>query len=226
MKSNDRQRAVAASLPVFFGYVFLGTAFGVTLAQAGFGPLWALACSAFVYGGSLQFVMVPMMAGSTPLLTVMLTAFMVQARHLFYGISYIARFRRMGRLCPYMVFSLTDETYSVFCSLPEGESDGLLFRIALYDHLYWIAGSVLGAVLGTALPLDFTGIDFSMTALFVVICVEKGLDRKSRPALALGVGISMLMLFLLGPDRFLAPALAATAALLVLTRPVKGGAEG
>ena len=170
--------------------------------------------------------MVPMMAGSTPLLTVMLTAFMVQARHLFYGISYIARFRRMGRLCPYMVFSLTDETYSVFCSLPEGESDGLLFRIALYDHLYWIAGSVLGAVLGTALPLDFTGIDFSMTALFVVICVEKGLDRKSRPALALGVGISMLMLFLLGPDRFLAPALAATAALLVLTRPVKGGAEG
>ena len=223
MKRGERQRALTASLPVFCGYVFLGTAFGATLAQAGFGPLWAFACSAFVYGGSLQFVMVPMMAGGASLVTVALTALMVQARHLFYGISYIERFSRMGPVRPYMIFSLTDETYSVFCSLPEGESDGMLFRVSLYDQLYWVGGTMIGSVLATALPLDLTGIDFAMTALFIVICAEKAMERRNRPALALGALISLAMLFLLGPDRFLAPALAVTAAVLTLTSPVKEG---
>ena len=99
----------------------------------------------------------------------------------------------------------------------------MLFRVSLYDQLYWVGGTMIGSVLATALPLDLTGIDFSMTALFIVICAEKAMERRNRPALALGALISLAMLFLLGPDRFLAPALAVTAAVLTLTSPVKEG---
>lgn len=199
------------------GYVFLGTAFGATLAQAGFGPAWALMISTLVYAGSLQFVMVPLMAAGASLLTVALTAVMVNARHLFYGVSFIDRFRRMGRLRPYMIFSLTDETYSVYCSIQGEESDGVMLRVALYDQLYWIAGSLLGSVLAQQLPFDLTGIDFSMTALFIVICVERAMNRDDRLPLATGGVCALVSLLVLGPERFLLPALLATAALLTVT---------
>ena len=191
------------------------------LAQAGFGPAWALAASTLVYAGSLQFVMVPLMAAGTSLVTVALTALMVNARHLFYGLSYIERFSRMGGLRPYMVFSLTDETYSVFCGMPGEESDGVMVRVALYDQLYWIAGSVVGALLVSSLPVDLTGIDFSMTALFIVICVERARERSSRAAMAVGAACALVSLALLGPERFLAPALAATALALTAADVVR-----
>ena len=212
---HERMRAAKLTLPVMCGYLFLGTAFGATLAQAGFGPAWALMMSGLVYAGSMQFVMVPLMASGAALGTVALTALMVNASHLFYGVSYIERFRRMGRLRPYMIFSLTDETYSVFCGLPGEESDGVMLRVALYDQLYWIAGSLAGAVLAQQLPFDLTGIDYSMTALFIVICVERAMNRADRLPMAIGGACAALCLLLLGPDRFLAPALAATAVLLV-----------
>ena len=138
--NGERLRALRYTLPVLCGYLFLGTAFGATLAQAGYGPAWALLMSTLIYAGSMQFVMVPLMAAGASLVTVALTALMVNARHLFYGVSFIDRFARMGRLRPYMIFSLTDETYSVFCSMPGGETDGVLLRVSLYDQLYWIAG--------------------------------------------------------------------------------------
>ena len=220
-RNNDRLRALRLTLPVMCGYLFLGTAFGAVLAQAGFGPAWALAASTLVYAGSLQFVMVPLMAAGTSLVTVALTALMVNARHLFYGLSYIERFSRMGGLQPYMVFSLTDETYSVFCGMPGEESDGVMVRVALYDQLYWIAGSVVGAVLASSLPVDLTGIDFSMTALFIVICVERARECSSRAAMAVGAACALVSLALLGPERFLAPALAATALALTAADVVR-----
>ena len=212
---HERMRAAKLTLPVMCGYLFLGTAFGATLAQAGFGPAWALMMSGLVYAGSMQFVMVPLMASGAALTTVALTALMVNARHLFYGVSYIERFQRMGRLRPYMIFSLTDETYSVFCGLQGEESDGVMLRVALYDQLYWIAGSIAGAVLAQQLPFDLTGIDYSMTALFIVICVERAMNRADRLPMVIGGACAVVCLMLLGPDRFLAPALAATAVLLM-----------
>ena len=160
-------------------------------------------------------MMVPLMAAGTSLIAVALTALMVNARHLFYGLSYIERFSRMGRLRPYMVFSLTDETYSVFCGMPGEESDGVMVRVALYDQIYWVTGSIAGALLASSLPVDLTGIDFSMTALFIVICVERAREHGSRLAMAVGAACALVSLALLGPERFLAPALAVTA--LVLT---------
>ena len=221
-KRHERMRAARLTLPVMCGYLFLGTAFGATLAQAGFGPAWALMMSGLVYAGSMQFVMVPLMASGAALTTVALTVLMVNARHLFYGVSYIERFRRMGKLRPYMVFSLTDETYSVFCGLPGEESDGVMLRVALYDQLYWIAGSIAGAVLAQQLPFDLTGIDYSMTALFIVICVERAMNRADRLPMATGGACALVCLLLLGPDRFLAPALAATAVLLLGMNAARG----
>ena len=216
-KMNMRMRAVKLTVPVMCGYLFLGTAFGATLAQAGFGPAWALMMSGLVYAGSLQFVMVPLMAAGAGLVTVALTALMVNARHLFYGVSYIERFGRMSALVkPYMIFSLTDETYSVFCSLPESEHDGVMLRVALYDHLYWVTGSMIGSILASQLPFDLTGIDYSMTALFIVICVERAMNRADRLPMAIGAVCSVVSLMLLGPDAFLAPALGVTAALLTM----------
>jgi len=150
---------------------------------------------------------------------------MVNARHLFYGVSYIERFRRMGRLRPYMIYSLTDETYSVFCGLPGEESDGVMLRIALYDHLYWVTGSVVGGLLAQQLPFDLTGIDYSMTALFIVICLERALNQADRLPVAIGGTCAVVCLLALGPDNFLAPALALTAALLMLIKSAAGRKE-
>lgn len=216
-------KALKLTIPVMCGYLFLGTAFGATLAQVGFGPVWALMMSGLVYAGSLQFVMVPLMASGAALGTVALTALMVNARHLFYGVSYIERFRRMGWRRPYMIFSLTDETYSVFCGLEGEESDGVMLRVALYDQLYWVTGSVVGALLAQQLPFDLTGIDFSMTALFIVICLERALNKADRLPVVVGGACALVCLLLLGPDAFLAPALAATALLLMVLDAARRG---
>ena len=222
-----RMKALRLTIPVMCGYLFLGVAFGATLAQAGYGALWALMISGLVYAGSLQFVMVPFLVSGASLVTVFLTALMVNARHIFYGVSFIDRFARMGSWRPYMVFSLTDETYSVFCGLKGEESDGVMLRVAAYDHLYWIAGSVVGALLAQGLPFDLTGIDFAMTALFIVICVERVMNRADRLPAVIGAVCAVICLILLGPDRFLAPALLLCAAILLALSQVKcGGKEG
>ncbi len=216
---KERLKALRLTIPVMCGYLFLGVAFGATLAQAGFGAPWALMISGLVYAGSLQFVMVPFLVSGASLAAVFLTALMVNARHIFYGVSFIDRFRRMGKLRPYMIFSLTDETYSVFCSFPGEESDGVMLRVAAYDHLYWVTGSVCGALLAQGLPYDLTGIDFAMTALFIVICLERVMNKADRLPAMIGGACAAICLLLLGPDRFLAPALLLCAAiLLAMTR--------
>lgn len=226
METNWRQTARFAfrqSLGVLFGYVFLGTAFGILLRQAGFGALWSLAFSGLVYAGSLQFVLAGFLAAPTALPTVALMSLFINARHLFYGLSFIERFRSMGKKRPYMIFSLTDETYSVLCGMdevPAGvDKNGAMFLVALLDQLYWVAGSLLGTFAG-GLPLDFTGIDFSMTALFLVIFLEQWRGAKSHLPALLGLGCGAAFLLALGPDHFLPPALCATVALLLLARPV------
>ena len=226
METNWRQTARFAfrqSLGVLFGYVFLGTAFGILLRQAGFGALWSLAFSGLVYAGSLQFVLAGFLAAPTALPTVALMSLFINARHLFYGLSFVERFRSMGKKRPYMIFSLTDETYSVLCGMdevPAGvDKNGAMFLVALLDQLYWVAGSLLGTFAG-GLPLDFTGIDFSMTALFLVIFLEQWRGAKSHLPALLGLCCAGVFLLALGPDNFLLPSLAVTAAVLLLARPV------
>ena len=181
--------ALRQTAPVLCGYLFLGLAFGLLLQQAGYGWPWALLISGIVYAGSMQFVLVGLLGGGfASLASVALTTLSVNSRHLFYGLSFLDTFRQMGRAKPYMIFSLSDETYSLQCSvqIPEQlNANRVRLWISALDQGYWVAGSVTGAALGSVLPFDLTGIDFAMTALFVVIFVDQWRAAKSHlPAVA------------------------------------------
>lgn len=219
---RELRYAFRQTVPVLCGYLFLGLAFGLLLQQAGYGWPWAVLTSVIVYAGSMQFVLVGLLGGGfASLLSVALTTLSVNSRHLFYGLSFLETFRKMGRAKPYMIFSLTDETYSLLCSLQppkELDTDRVRLYIALLDHAYWVAGSAAGAILGSVLPFDLTGIDFAMTALFVVIFVDQWRGAKSRLPAVAGLGFGLLWLVVLGPDRFLLPALVCTVLVLLLCR--------
>ena len=219
---RELRYAFRQTVPVLCGYLFLGLAFGLLLQQAGYGWPWAVLTSVIVYAGSMQFVLVGLLGGGfASLLSVALTTLSVNSRHLFYGLSFLETFRKMGRAKPYMIFSLTDETYSLLCSLQppkELDADRVRLYIALLDHAYWVAGSAAGAILGSVLPFDLTGIDFAMTALFVVIFVDQWRGAKSRLPAVAELGFGLLWLVVLGPDRFLLPALVCTVLVLLLCR--------
>lgn len=219
MKGSKTFRyAFSKSLPVMFGYLFLGSAFGVMLQQAGYNFIWAFFISLTVFAGSGQFLLVSLLSGGATLTMTAAMTLLINSRHIFYGLSFLERFKKTGKKYPYMIFSLTDETYSVLCSVkPEKDVDEgkAMFLIALFDHLYWIAGGVLGALLGQFLPIDFTGIDFSMTALFVVLFIEQWLDFKSHLPALTGLFVSLVFLVLLGPDNFILPSLLVTVTVLM-----------
>lgn len=207
--------AFIKSIPVMCGYIFLGIAFGVVLSDAGFHPGWALFMSTSVYAGSMQFVMVPLMAGSCSLATMAVTTLFVNVRHIVYGLSFTDSFAKL-KSKPYLIFALSDETYSVLCGCktedPEEKHIKSWPLIALFDQLYWITGSMIGATIGTVFHFDLTGIDFSMTALFVVILVDQ--IRKNvklaGPCAVAGAVSAIICLFFFGGDSFLLPTLLIT----------------
>ena len=210
------------SLPVMFGYIFLGIAFGLVLQEAGFGLPWAFASSLLIYAGSMQFLL-PSLLISGSWLEIAVMTVLVNGRHLFYGLSFIEKFKQMGKSYFYMIFSLTDETYSVLCSLTDIPKDVNEKRasllIALFDHLYWILGSVIGALVGQYITFNSRGIDFSMTALFIVIFLDQWNGSKNHIPALLGLGVGMGALLLLGAEHFLLPALILTVCVLILLRP-------
>lgn len=211
------------TIPVMLGYLFLGAAYGILLQKAGFGALWAFCTSLFIYAGSMQFVLVGFLSGGISFLSAALTTLSVNGRQIFYGISFLEKFKKMGKVRPYMIFSLTDETYSLLCgvTVPEDcDENRVFFLISVLNHCYWITGSVLGALLGGMLSFDTSGIDFAMTALFVVIFVEQWLSSKSHfPAIA-GLLCGGISLAVLGPSGFLLPALILATALLLIWKQI------
>lgn len=213
--------AFAVTIPVLCGYLFIGFAFGVMLRDAGFAPTWAFLSSLTIYAGSGQYLLVSLLAANASLVTVAVMTLLLNCRHIFYGLSFLETFHQMGRRKWYMIFSLTDETYSLLCSLktPEGiDPNAMRFWIALLDQSYWIAGSVIGAVIGGVLPFDSTGIDFAMTALFTVIFVEQWMSAKCHIPAFLGLGAAAVSLALLGPDNFILPAMVAICVMLIALR--------
>lgn len=220
------------TIPVLLGYLFLGLAFGLLLQEAGYSFWWALLSSGIVYAGSIQFVLVEFLSGGTGLLTVAVMTLLINSRHAFYGLSFVEKFRKM-KTYPYMIFSLTDETYSLLCSLkvPEGiDEKKAMFLIALFDQLYWVAGSVLGAALGQVLPFDMTGIDFAMTALFVTIFVDQWREAKSHLPAIVGLCSAAVCLLIFGGSNFILPSLIITVGILMalrgrLERSLSGKAE-
>ena len=203
------------------GYVFLGFGFGILMQQNGFGVLWAAAMSLFIYAGSMQYVAISLLTSGASLLTAAMTAFVVNARHLFYGISMVDVYKGLGKKKPYLIFGLTDETYSLVSQLqlPEGVSrGGYCFLVTLLDHIYWISGTVLGSLAGTLLPINYEGVDFALTALFVTIFVEQWLSTKKHGPAIVGVAATVICLIVFGADVFLIPSMAVIAASLILMR--------
>ena len=212
------------TIPVLTGYLVLGASFGIVMQSKGFGVLWSIGMSAAVFAGSMQFVAVDLLATAAGIITTALTTLMVNARHLFYGVSMVDRYRDVGKAKPYLIFALTDETYSIVCA-DETLSNRDLLQITLLDHLYWIAGSAIGGGIGALIPWDFKGVDFALTALFISIFTDQWIKTKDHLPAILGASLSAASLLIFGADRFLIPAmLAITLALAVLKR-VRKGAE-
>ena len=214
--------AFLASLPILAGYIMLGMGFGILLSEKGYGPLWALFMSVTMYAGSMQYVGVDLLASGAGLINTAIMTVMVNARHIFYGISMIDKYRGAGKKKFYMVFGLTDENYSLLCEakVPEGvDKHTYGFFVTLFDHFYWITGCVLGAVAGTVLPFEFKGVEFVLTALFVAIFTDQWLSSKDHVPALIGVISTAACLFIFGKDNFLIPAMITiTLALTVLRR--------
>lgn len=204
------------TIPVLAGYIVLGIGFGIVLQNHGFGIVVALFMSILIYAGSMQFVAINLIAAGAGFITIALTTIMVNARHLFYGISMIDKYRDTAPYKPYLIFGLTDETYSLVCD------DGALkkedyFQITLLNQIYWVTGSVLGVLLGELLPFDFAGVDFALTALFVSIVVEQWIANRDHAPVLVGIGMSLLCLFIFGGENFLIPSMfGITAGLAIL----------
>lgn len=213
--------ALPRTLPVLAGYLVLGVAFGLLLNSIGLGVFWAAAMSILVYAGSAQFLAVSLIGASASLPQVALLTFLLNFRHFFYGLSMVSRYQGVGKRKLYLAFALSDETYAILAgALPPAQVDpaDYYFAVSLLDQCYWVAGSLIGATVGQLITFDTTGVDFAMTALFVVLAVEQWKSaRRHAPAL-FGVCCGVVCLLIFGPDLFLIPALAAIVALLLLFR--------
>lgn len=183
MNKKTIKYSFLATLPVMAGYLVLGMGFGILLHDKGYSFWWAILMSLCIYAGSMQYVGVELLSGGASLISAALMTLMVNARHIFYGVSMVDKYRDTGKAKPYLIFSLTDETYSLVCDpkFPEGvDSKKYYILVSVMDQCYWVIGSFVGGFLGSALQFNTTGIDFAMTALFVVIFVEQWESTKQH----------------------------------------------
>lgn len=205
------------------GYLVLGFGFGILLNNRGYSFLWAILMSVTIYAGSMQYVAVDLLSGGASLLSAALVTLLVNARHIFYGISMIENYKNTGAAKPYLIFSLTDETYSLVCSptLPEGvDRRKYYLTVSFLNQCYWVFGSFLGGLLGSAVSFNTTGIDFAMTALFVVVFVEQWEKTRQHIPAILGLAVSTVCLLIFGAGNFLIPTMICIPAGLFLLKPI------
>lgn len=216
-KKSEFFYAFPMTVPVLAGYLFLGAAYGILMKVNGYGIVWVFFTSLAVFAGSLQYLGVTLLIGMVNPLYVFLMGLMINARHLFYGISMMGRLRDMKRGKPYLIFAMTDETFSVMCEAKvpkELDRNRVYLWIALLDHSYWVLGSCLGAVLGSLITFNTKGLDFALTALFTVIFVDQWKSQKRHGAALTGVLGSVLCLIICGASVFIIPAMVLILAVL------------
>ena len=219
------RKALAAAfpitVPVLMGYLAIGIAFGLMLQEIGYNFIWAFFMSLTIYAGSGQYLGVTLLSTAAGLGTVALMTLLINFRHLVYGLSMLEKFRGMGKRKLYMIFALTDESYALLSSAqaPVGvDPKAFYFAIALLDQSYWVLGSVIGAVAGALIPFSTQGVDFAMTALFLVIAVDQWQTYKSHFPALLGAGATLVFLLLIGQEQMLLPALGVIVLVLLLAR--------
>ena len=220
---RELKYALGKTVPIMFSYLFLSMAFGIMMNQAGFPFYWAYLVSLTVYTGAFQFVMVSFLSATTGIATIAFTALAMNCRHMFYGVTFLKEFKSMGKCYPYMIFSLTDETYSLFfvTKVPKDvKEEQFLFAIAVLDQSYWIIGSGIGALLGNVLPFSAEGIDFAMTALFVVIMVEQWMEKQNRPSVVIGLVCGLVCRLVFGADNFILPTMICVMVILLSCKKI------
>lgn len=219
MRIKAFKAAFPYTVPVLMGYIFLGMAFGILLTSSGYHFLWAILMSIIIYAGSMQFVAVGLVNSIFDPMGTLLITLLVNARHTFYGLSLLHKYKGMARKKPYMIFSLTDETYSLLCSVEapkDVDSNWFMFFISLLNQSYWIIGSALGGMVGSLFTFNTKGIDFVMTALFVVIFIDQWKSTSNHLPAIIGVLTSIICLTIFGPENFIIPAMLSILVLLIL----------
>lgn len=209
-------------VPVLFSYIFVGLAYGILLHQAGYSAIWAFISSMFIYAGAMQIVMISLMVCGTPLITIAIMTFFVNARHVFYGIGYIDEFKKIGGIkYLFMALTMTDETYSVLCSAtyPEDvDKEKSMFYVQLVCYLLWICTSTLGALIGELLACNMDGIGFTATAFFVTVVVNQWREVDSHLPAIVGLLSAIVFFFAFGADNFILPALSMSVIIIVILK--------
>ena len=221
MRMKALKAAFPQTIPIFTGFWFLGMAYGIYMNASGFSFVYPLCMSLLIYGGSLEFVAVEMLLSPFAPLQTFIMALLIQARHLFYGLSMLDKFKGLGWKKYYLIFGMCDETFSVNCSadIPEDVDRGwFYFWITLLNQFYWSAAATTGGIVGSLLKIDTSGISFVMTAMFVVIFLEQWLKEKEHSASLIGLTVSVLCLIVFGPDSFMVPTMVLIVGLLALLR--------
>lgn len=214
MEKGVLKTAFRDTVPVLTGYLVLGMGFGMMMSANGYGVLLPVLMSVFIYAGAMQYAAVGLLTGGASLITVALTTLAVNARHLFYGVSMLEKYKNCGIKKPYLIFSLTDETYSLVCN--SERSADYYFFVSVFDHSYWIAGTILGAVLGTAVKFNTEGIDFALTALFITVFVDQWLKAEKHFSALTGVLATLACLLIFGAQSFLIPSMVIITAVLLI----------
>lgn len=225
-KTKALKAAFSHTIPVFTGFTFLGIAYGILMNSKGYGFGWIVLMSLMAFAGSAQYVAITSLTSIFNPIHALLLTLMVNARHLFYGISMLDKYKGTGKFKPYLIFGLCDETFSIICSTkpPEGVNrNWFMFFITLLDHGYWVLGSALGGLLGYMVSFNTKGIDFVLTALFVVIFIGQWKTQKNHKPTVIGVVCSIICLVVFGQSNFIIPSMIAILAVLTVFRKKLAG---
>lgn len=224
-KKAALRAAIPHTIPVFTGFIVLGAAYGILMDSEGYSILWTLFTSTFIYAGSMQFVAVALLSDGFNPLNGFLITLMFNARHLFYGISMLEKYRGIGRLKPYLIFTLTDETFSLVCTAepPAGvDRKWFMFFLSALNQVYWVLGSLLGGILSGIFDFNTKGIEFVLTALFVVIFINQWQSTKNHLPAIIGVTGSILCRLIFGASVFIIPSMIfILLSLTLLKRPME-----
>lgn len=227
MKWKAFKTAFPYTIPIFAGFWFLGLTYGIYMNASGFSFVYPMIMSLTVFGGSLEFLAVSMLLSKFAPMQTLIMVLMVQARHLFYGIAMLERYKGVGAKKFYLIFGMCDETFSINCAadIPEDVDKGwFMFFVTLLNHFYWFFGATLGGVVGSFLTFDTKGLEFVMTAMFVVIFLEQWMKEKKHYTAYIGLAVSVICLILFGADSFLVPSMACiVAGLTCMRKPIEEG---
>ena len=219
--SKAFKAAFPHTIPIFAGFWFLGITYGLYMKVSGFSFWYPMFMSMIIFAGSMEFITVNMLLGAFHPLQAFLMTIMINARHLFYGISMLDKFKGTGAKKPYLIFGMCDESFSINYSadIPEDVDKGwFMFFVTLLNQIYWVTGATLGGIFGGFIKFDTTGLDFAMTALFVVIFLEQWLKEKNHINAVLGIILAVICLVIFGPENFMIPSMISILTALTLLR--------